>query len=597
MQKITTSLFLFIALSLFTNGTFSQNHAGNKNITASLLPTGTQKFLVLLVNYSDSSQLYTLTNFKDLFYNTNYNFQGASGSIRKYFLNNSFNQLTFLLTASICGWLNVAHPHNYYAGTMASNNWKSFVIDAIDAARGAFTSLNFSNYDANSDGIVDGIIIIHQGKGQESSGNTNDIYSYMGDMTSDNKVYNGKKIGQYIILPEFYANTKDIQTPGIICHYIGHLLGLPDMTPENLSNDGTGIWDLMGRGYGLNNGRTPANLTAWEKSKLGWQTPTVISATGSYSLKNAMNNNKSYKINTIASNEYFLLENRQNTGWDTYLPGHGMMIYHVDDTYITSHLANNTVNTDMTHPGLDVVEADGMTGSSNYEGDPFPGTHYVCSFTDNTTPSAMSWSGSNTAKPAINIYEESGDSTIYFDFMTLGPADFNSDHINSAPTDTIQFFDISGFSADSWTWEIIPSTGVTYVDSAGAEKRNPRYRFDINGFYTVKMTASGGGNTDVESKHHYIHIDPVYQGINEHTPGLNITVFPVPAADYIYVSIQQGSGLQAEGALYDIRGRQVIKFNINNDNKAKISTAGLVPGCYILEIRQKAGTVKKKIFI
>ena len=597
MQKTITSLFLFAILSFTTHDLISQNHAENKNIIASLSSTGTQKFLILLVNYSDSSQYYTAANFKDLFYNNNYSFQGASGSVKKYFLNNSFNQLTLLLTASICGWINVAHTHNYYTGTIASNNWKNFVIDAIEAARGAYTSLDLSNYDSNSDGIIDGIIIIHQGKGQEYSGSTNDINSYMGDMTADNKVYNGKKIGQYIILPEFYGNTRDMQTPGIICHYIGHLLGLPDMTPENLSNDGLGLWDLMGKGYDLNNGRTPANLTAWEKSKLSWQTPEVISATGSYSLKNAMNNNKSYKINTSTSNEYFLLENRQNNGWDKYLPGHGMLIYHVDGSYISSHLSNNTVNNDATHPGLDIEEADSMVGNSSYNGDPFPGAYNVFFFTDNSIPSAMSWAGTPTSKPVSNIFEDMNDSTIYFDFMDDGPADFNCDYRNAAPGDTIQFFDISGFSADTWAWAITPSTGVTYVDSANAEKRNPRFRFDATGYYTVKMTASGGGNTDIESKHHYIHIDPAYQGIDEHLPGLVITAFPVPASDYLCVRIENGTGLPADGSLFDIMGKQVSKFRFERNNKTIINTAGLVPGCYLLEVKQKNEIVKKKIFI
>ena len=38
---------------------------------------------------------------------------------------------------------------------------------------------------------------------------------------------------------------------------------------------------------------------------------------------------KFYQINTTTTNEYFLIENRQKQGFDTYIPGNGMIIYHV----------------------------------------------------------------------------------------------------------------------------------------------------------------------------------------------------------------------------------------------------------------------------
>lgn len=599
MTKISRSL-LFLAFLTFTTNiapTFAQSFSNQKDIIASIPATGTQKFLVLLVNFSDSSQLYSFTNLKDLFNSNTYSYQGATGSVKKYFSDNSYDQLNLYLNASVLGWLNVSHPHHYYAGTPSVNNWKAFVLDAINAARGAYTSLDFSNYDSNSDGIVDGIFIIHQGQGQEYSGNNNDIYSYLGDMTADNHVFNGKKIGRYVILPEFYGNTRDMQTPGIICHYVGHLLGLPDMTPEDHSNSGIGAWGLMGTGYDLNNGRTPANLTCWEKAKLGWMTPVDITLTpGSYMLKSTAVSNKSYRFNTSTANEYFLLENRQNSGWDLHLPGHGLLIYHVDGNYISSHLSQNTVNNDASHQGLDVEEADGTAGLSSYEGDPFPGSENMDIFTDISIPSAMSWANDTTAQWLVNIAEYGSDSSVYFDFMTQGPADFNCNNRNVAPGDTVSFFDLSANDPDSWAWEFTPAAGVVYVDSIDASKKNPHYRFDNPGFYTVKLASAVSGISDIESKHHFIHVDDVYASINDEVNARRVVVYPVPADDHLFVKSPDKTSMM-QISLSDLTGKELIRFDFSDKETIEISTANIQPGYYLVMIHHASGCYYSKVLI
>lgn len=590
-------ILAFLTSTTVITATFAQSSSNQKDVIASIPATGTQKFLVLLVNFSDSSQFYSFTNLKDLFNSNTYSFQGATGSVKKYFADNSYGQLNLYLNASVLGWLNVSHPHTYYAGTPSANNWKDFVLDAINAARGAYTSLDFSNYDSNSDGIVDGIFIIHQGQGQEYSGNNNDIFSHLGDMTADNHVFNGKKIGRYVILPEFYGNTWDMQTPGIICHYVGHLLGLPDMTPEDLSNNGTGAWGLMGTGYDLNNGRTPANLSCWEKSKLGWLTPVDITRTpGSYMLKNTAVYHQSYRFNSTTTNEYFLLENRQNSGWDLHLPGHGLLIYHVDGNYITSHLNQNTVNSDASHQGLDVEEADGTAGALSYGGDPFPGTENTDAFTDLSIPSAMSWANDNTSQWLLNIAEYASDSSVYFDFMTQGPADFNCNNRNVAPGDTVSFFDLSSNDPDSWTWEIIPTAGVVYADSMNALKKNPRYRFDNPGFYTVKMTAVSMGTADIESKHHYIHVDAAYAGIHDEVNARNVAVYPVPADDHLFVKSPAKTGM-IQISLSDMTGKELVRYHCPARETIEISTGNFQPGYYVVMVCHTGGCYCSKVLI
>ena len=71
-------------------------------------------------------------------------------------------------------------------------------------------------------------------------------------------------------------------------------------------------------------------------------------------------------------NEYFILENRQQRGWDAYLPGHGMLMWHIDMD--EEAWMNNMVNIDPSHQRVDIVEADGIGSDASMTGDPFPGT-------------------------------------------------------------------------------------------------------------------------------------------------------------------------------------------------------------------------------
>lgn len=111
------------------------------------------------------------------------------------------------------------------------------------------------------------------------------------------------------------------------------MLGWPDFYDTNGSDFGTGVgvfnWSLMCQGSRNDGGRTPPSLTAMERMMAGWLTPTTLTRSGDYEL-NPIQQNEAYLIATDTEGEFFLLENRQQTGWDRALKGHGMLIYHVD---------------------------------------------------------------------------------------------------------------------------------------------------------------------------------------------------------------------------------------------------------------------------
>src|SRR5690606_22656741 len=164
-------------------------------------------------------------------------------------------------------------------------------------------------------------------------------------------------------------------------------------------------WGLMGSGNWAGGEASPTNFSAWSRIKLGWQTSTDITGqTDGFELRPASQfNNEVYRLNTGAANQYFLLENRQNVGIDVAVPGHGLIIWHIDD--------NQTNNKDETHKWVDVEEADNDLDLDNNVnrgdgGDPFPGDEVNRVFNDASAPNSKRYDGTNTNTDINNIREE-----------------------------------------------------------------------------------------------------------------------------------------------------------------------------------------------
>jgi hypothetical protein len=138
----------------------------------------------------------------------------------------------------------------------------------------------------------------------------------------------------------------------------------------------------MDEGAYNNNGRTPPAYSAYDRFYLNWLRPTEIKTPNQYTLDTLITSNKAYIItqngnhNLNGANpnpvEFFTLENRQKVGWDTYLPGHGMLITRI--FYNPTTWANNKPNNDIYAMGVDIMEADGIASNATKSGDPFPGT-------------------------------------------------------------------------------------------------------------------------------------------------------------------------------------------------------------------------------
>ena len=394
-----------------------------------VFPTkGSRKLVCILMDFPDKKFTKTQTDFDNLFNKIGYTENSATGSVRDYFKESSYNQLD--LSVTVVGPFTTANNMAYYGGNNSSGNDlrdREFAAEAINLGS---TAVNFADFDNDNDGTVDGVYIIYAGYGEEAGGPAETIWAHAWNLTTP-IVKNGKTISKYSTSCELKGNTGTITTAiGVICHEFGHVLGAPDFYDTDYATNGqyagTGKWDLQGTGLWLNGGFTPAHPNAYTKCYIyNWATPTTLTTQQTLTVKNSNQDNTAfYRINTPTTNEFYLLENRQKIGFNAANLGNGLLVYHVDGNYVTSNFSANNIN-NTSHQGLYVVPA-GSTVANGIVADlaptnsalaPFPGSSNKTSFTDTSTPSSLSWAGVNTAKPITSITEDAVNKTITFDFM------------------------------------------------------------------------------------------------------------------------------------------------------------------------------------
>lgn len=385
--------------------------------------SGNVRVLALLIDYPGLNNVLPKSDFDTLLYGANHN--NGDGSFKVFYETSSGGQLT--IDVDVQGWYRAANNFQYYAADSGYDRAADLVREAVDAAELAGT--NFSLYDNNSDGDVDGILAVHSGPGAEIGAQTGlYIWSHRWVLNGGNMgsvIYDGVRINDYMINPEVRSATnQNISGIGVFCHEFGHNLGLPDLYDTDQSNgdsEGIGNWCLMAGGAYSGNSNRPSNFSAWCKEELGWDNPTNISigTTGIYTLNPASTTrDEIIRVNTQLPNEYFLIENRQQVGRDSDLPHHGLAIWHINTNLTNS--PGNSVNADETMKGVDLEEADGLNDLDNEvnrgdSGDLFPGSSNVTTFDDNTNPSAETYLLTNTGLEIRNITETIGGS-ITFDF-------------------------------------------------------------------------------------------------------------------------------------------------------------------------------------
>lgn len=469
--------------------------------------------IVILAQFKDIKFVNAKEDFDDLLMAKGYNKNGATGSAKEYFEAQFNGMVNFSFDVSEI--VTLPASREYYGSNDSKGNDirpEEMVADACALASQA--GVDFSMYDNDNDGKVDNVFVFFAGEDEAEGADENSIWSHSWYLFSGAGLsleLNGKMIDRYACSSEMTRildNTtgKLLETHlsgiGTFCHEFSHTLGLPDFYDTDYEGqDGwaAGLWgstSLMDSGNQNNNGNTPPNYNAIERSLLGLSSPVLIETDGKFSLSPIDTYSEFYRINTDTENEYYLLECRRNDPgtWDEFIGGNGMLVYHIDQTdqMIDKWTRLNNVNASPTHQCADLVEADARsdiyvdymdyrTRKKNIEGIFFPNLS-TDKIPAEGVPGLNFWSGENGEVSIINISrEESGKVS----FNVIG---FTEDSTPPTVKDNIlyeAFYDgaILSFETDK------PYSGEAFISykAAGEEPRDTTVLPYAEGRYAIML--------------------------------------------------------------------------------------------------------------
>lgn len=376
---------------------------------------GDQKALVVLVEYTDVK--FKLSDPHDYFSRmlneSGFSDYNGTGSAVDFFLESSAGQ--FRPQFDVCGPITLSNKQSYYGGNDWYGNDNNPEMMVIEACQQLDETVDFTQYDRDNDGYIDNVFVFYAGRGEASGGAASTVWPHSWTVSAvhyEPYYFDGVRLDRYACSNEWEDNRPD--GVGTFVHEFSHVMGLPDLYATSYTSAFTpGSWSCMDYGPYNNDGCTPPLYGAFERYALGWMEPLALDRAMSATLP-PISENVAGIVKSNSENEYFLFENRQQTGWDAYIPGHGMLVWHID--YNTSVWDSNKVNNTPMHQYVDIEEADGTQSEYSRAGDAFPGTSNVTSFTGETNPAMRTWAGVRLQYPITNI-KESTDGIITFDVL------------------------------------------------------------------------------------------------------------------------------------------------------------------------------------
>ena len=435
--------------------------------------TGSPKALVILAEFQDTT--FTIQDTKKVFtnylmneghftdsrYGQNQNYKGVRG----YFKDCSYGKFTPVF--DVVGPVKLPKAQSVY-GEGKGDRMELLIADACNAIDGI---VNFTDYDANGDGLVDLVYIIYAGHSANITGNkVTDIWPKSGTVNISN-TYDGKRIRRYGVSNELAGDEnktkgkEKINGIGLFCHEFSHTLGLPDIyaldeEAKNQNDQGMEFWDLMDGGTDVRGGRVPASYLAWEREVMGWMKIDELKNDSSIeNLKSIDNGGKAYKIvNPNDSNEYIVLQSIQKgpwyQGWRDGTHGKGLLAYRVSYQFNKVNVFDFPNNV-KGKPRVIPIPADGkILAAANAGGSitkytqqlngdlyPYNRIDYISGF--------KMFDGSILAKSIINIKENDGGNSnnnyVSFEFKNrLDPTGIQSPSIIERSTSDNRIYTLDG---------------------------------------------------------------------------------------------------------------------------------------------------------
>lgn len=399
-------------------------YSGLGRFTTTYPNKGEIRGLIILVEYTDVSFSTTAypkdahDYFTRLVQEQGFSDLGGTGSARDYFIEQSMGQ--FRPRFDVYGPVKLPNNRKYYGGNDRYGDDSKPEWMVTDAVKILDPDVDFSVYDNNNDGIIDNVFVFFAGHGEATSNIADAVWPHSYSLISGGAsvTCDGKKFDSYACSNELFGNQPD--GIGTFVHEFSHVMGLPDLYCTDYSDAESltpGSYSVLDMGPYNNNSRTPPAYSAYERNAMGWLNPIVLdSRPESLSFSHILESNTAALIPTSKDNEFFLLENRQLKGWDKYIPGHGMLIWHVD--YNENIFDRNRVNNNPSHQYVDVIERNGNPNNNSptaLAGYTWPGTgnNAKTAFNASTSPALLDWNGKPTVCSISEIAEIDG--VIYFD--------------------------------------------------------------------------------------------------------------------------------------------------------------------------------------
>lgn len=383
---------------------------------------GVKKGLVVLVDFKNKkfADGHDLEYYKNVINGKDFSDEeeGYVGSVRDYFLAQSNGQ--FELDFDVVGPVTMSKNYGYYGNDGAYQKDEKVYEMIKEACDGIQDKVNLKDYDWDGDGEADQVFFLYAGLGQASGGSAGTIWPHESELRywpCGVLSYSTGKINTYAcaneLQPETQGSSRYISAGiGTICHEFSHCLGFADMYDTTGGGGyGMSVFDVMDQGSYNGNGFVPCNYTAFERIYAGWVEPIeLIDPATVKDMKSVSDYGRPFIMyNYKNTNEYFLMENRQNTGWDEGLYGsNGLLIVHVN--YVPSRWANNSVNSSAEKiQCCTVVNADGSRENTQYslQGDLYPyevkGVTMNDEFTDESEPAAKLYTKNSDNSYALGI--------------------------------------------------------------------------------------------------------------------------------------------------------------------------------------------------
>ena len=438
--------------------------------------------LIILVNFADLAftetieEMDSMHNAKNYTRDYEYVYRGntyqvsSEGSARQYFSDASFGQ--YNPQFDVIGPVTVSREYAYYGKNNVNTQFDQRPWEMVKEAcviADTLLDVDFTQYDNDNDDIVDFVYVIYAGYGEADGGGANTIWPHSYQLSAAGAYcrLDGVRVDLYACGNEIDYYTKKHTGIGTFCHEFSHVLGLPHLyTTEGQTHKTLGEWSILDYGPYNNDGNTPPAYSAYERFFMGWLTPEVIVDSANIRLEELNSSQRALLISTEdkhnligndpKSTRFYLLENRQQQGWDTYLPGHGLMLTYVQ--YNATRWQENTVNNTSRSMGVDLIEADGKTPNSS-------GTGYLGKATDLFPAGATSYT--QITDHAIEDIEEI-DGLIYFKYRG-GAIETDVENIEM-PTSVIAIYNILGQKQSTTDIESLGSGTYIVVTTTGTRK-------------------------------------------------------------------------------------------------------------------------------